>query len=349
MDDEITGKAKGGIARAAKLTPEERKEIAVKAARERWSADKINTANIPRAEYLGELTIGDMKFPCSVLSDGTRILTQSDFMTGMGMYYSGWVAKNRPIDQSADVPHFLSFKSLNPFIGKHLGDLQSIVVRYKTKKGTVAHGIKAEIIPKICEVWLDADENTKLGDRQKKIAQKAKIIIRALAHVGIVALVDEATGYQSIRPKDALQSYLELIIRKELAAWAKKFPDEFYENIYKLKGWKWPGMQKNRYSVVAHYTRDLVYERIAPGLLQELESKTPKDEKGRRKHKMQQWLTEDIGDPMLAQHLHSLVMFQRLALANGYAWNRFVKMVDKVLPKKGANLELPFPEPGLDL
>jgi hypothetical protein len=32
---------------------------------------------------------------------------------------------------------------------------------------------------------------------------------------------------------------------EELAAWAKKSPDEFYENIYKLKGWPWPGMQKN--------------------------------------------------------------------------------------------------------
>ena len=174
-------------------------------------------------------------------------------------------------------------------------------------------------------------------------------MIRALAHVGIVALVDEATGYQEVRPRDALQAYLETIISKELAAWTKKFPDEFYENIYKLKGWKWPGMQKNRFSVVAYYTRDLVYERIAPSLLNELEAKTPKDEKGKRKNKFHQWLTEDVGNPMLAQHLYSLIMFQRLALANGYAWNRFVKMVDKVLPKKGANLELPFPEQVLDI
>lgn len=173
--------------------------------------------------------------------------------------------------------------------------------------------------------------------------------MREVARVGIIALVDEATGYQEIRPRDALNAYLDLIIRKELAAWAKKFPDEFYENIYKLKGWPWPGMQKNRFSIVAHYTRDLVYERIAPSLLEELESKTPKDEKGRRKNKFHQWLTEDVGNPMLAQHLHSLVMFQRLALSYRYGWNRFLKMVDKVLPKKGSTLELPFLEPGLDL
>ncbi len=148
-----------------------------------------------------------------------------------------------------------------------------------------------------------------------------------------------------VRPQDALQLYLEKIIRKELAAWAKKFPDEFYENIYTLKGWPWPGMQKNRYSVVAHYTRDLVYERIAPGLLEQLELKSPLNDKGPRPNELHQWLTEEVGDPMLAQHLYSIIMFQRLAIKSGFGWNRFVNMVDKVLPKRGDTLELPFPEP----
>jgi hypothetical protein len=80
-------------------------------------------------------------------------------------------------------------------------------------------------------------------------AQKAEILTRALAKTGIAALVDEATGYQRVRPQNALQEYLAHIIRKELAAWVKKFPDEVYENIYKLKGWRWPGMSKNRYRV----------------------------------------------------------------------------------------------------
>jgi hypothetical protein len=340
-DEEISGKARGGHARAESLSPEKRSEIAKTGALARWK----NADAIPQAEYTGTLTIGEMKFPCSVLSDGTRVLTQSDFMKGMGMYYSGWVAKNRTVEEdSADVPHFLSFKTLKPFIAKHLGDLQSIILKYRTATGGTAHGIKAEIIPKICEIWLDAEGAGSLGTRQKLIAAKANILMRSLAHVGIIALVDEATGYQQVRPQNALQAYLEKIVAKELAAWAKKFPDEFYENIYKLKSWPWPGMKKNRYSVVAYYTRDLVYERIAPGLLKELEEKTPKTETGNRKGKLHQMLTEDIGNPLLAQHMHSLVMFQRLALASGFGWNRFVKMVDQVMPKRGNTLELPFPE-----
>ena len=126
-------------------------------------------------------------------------------------------------DAAADVPLFLSFKSLKPFVDKHLGDLQSIIVKYRTERGALAHGIKAEIIPKICDVWLDADEHGQLGSRQKKIAQKARLMIRALAHVGIIALVDEATGYQRDRASDALATILEAFIAKELQPWVRTF------------------------------------------------------------------------------------------------------------------------------
>ena len=125
----------------------------------------------------------------------------------------------------------------------------------------------------------------------------------------------------------------------------EKVSRRIYENIYKLKGWRWPGMSKSRYSVVGHYTNNLVFDRIASGLLKELQVKTPKNEKGYRPNRMHQWLTEDVGDPMLAQHLHSLVMLQRLAIANGYGWNRFLHAVDQVLPRRGDTLPLPLSEP----
>ena len=43
-------------------------------------------------------------------------------------------------------------------------------------------------------------------------------------------------GTKKSDPQNALHLYIEKIIRKELAVWAKKFPNEFYENTYKLKG-----------------------------------------------------------------------------------------------------------------
>ena len=342
MDDEIKGKAKGGIARSAKLTPEERKEIAQKAAKKRWENDK---PKLPEATHVGEMKIGDSVIKCAVLEDGRRVLTRATFVKAIGR--TGKAKGGRDYDDEFKTPVFLTANNLKPFIPNELTENSTPILFNLNGKESI--GYKADLLPQVCAVFIDAQEADVLNKNQEHIADKCKILFRAFATVGIIALVDEATNYQAIRPKDALQAYLETIIRKELAAWAKKFPDEFYENIYKLKGWSWPGMRKNRFSVVAHYTRDLVYERIAPSLLEELESKSPKDDKGKRKNKFHQWLTEDVGDPMLAQHLHSLIMFQRLALANGYGWNRFVHMVNKVLPKKGETLELPFPEPGLDL
>jgi len=331
------GASKGGLARAEKMTPEKRKEVAQKAAEARWG--------IPTATYAGEVRIGDMCFPCSVLSDGTRILTQSDFMSGMGMYYSGWVGNHKAKDQSAaDIPHFLAFDSLKPFIDKHLGNLQSIVVKYRTEKGYLANGIKAEIIPKICEVWLDADENGRLlRARQKQIAQKAKILMRALAHVGIIALVDEATGYQEVRDRLALQEILDKFLLKEFAAWAKRFPDEFYWHIFRLRHWQWRGMKINRPQAMAYYTKDLVYARLAPGILKELEIRNPKDERGYRKAAHHQFLTDDIGHPALAQHLYGVVGLMRITDEQGdvpVVWDRFMGIVDKAYPRRGDTLQL---------
>ena len=95
---------------------------------------------------------------------------------------------------------------------------------------------------------------------------------------------------------------------------------------------------------IKRYTNNLVFDRIAYGLLNELQGRSPKNDRGHRRGKMHQWLTEDVGDPMLAQHLHTLVMFQRLAIANGRGWNRFLHTVDQVLPRRGDTLPLPFEE-----
>lgn len=328
MINEDSPQSMGGKARSKSLTKEAKTEIARVAAEARWGLEQ--------AKHTGVLKIGEMSFPCSVLSDGTRILTQSDFMAGMGMYYSGWIAKNKPENQPADIPHFLAFESLKPFVEKHLGDMQSIVVKYRTEKGSIAHGVRAEIIPKICEIWLDADEAIKLGKRQKLIAQNAKIIIRALAHVGIVALVDEATGYQEIRNKEALQALLDAFLQKEFAAWAKRFPDEFYKEMFRLRGLAWNKLSVKRPLYIGRLTNDIVYERLAPALLRELQSRNPRDEKGRRATKHHQWLSEDIGHPALAQHLHAVIGLMR---ACG-DWKQFHDLLDKAFPRKGNVLQL---------
>jgi P63C domain len=249
-------------------------------------------------------------------------------------------------DGDVNMPAFLTAKNLKPFISKEL-EVTSSQIEFRAVTGVKAFGYPAELLPTVCDVFLKARDGGKLAHNQQHIAVRAEALRHGLANIGIVALVDEATGYQEIRPRDALQAYLDMILRRELAAWSKRFPDEFYQNIYTLKGWTWPGMGKNRFSVVAKYTLDLIYDRLAPGVGEELEQRSPKDEKGRRKNKLHQWLNDDYGHPMLAQHLHAIIMFQRLAIKNGLTWAQFLKTVDQVMPKRGNTLELPLNLPAI--
>ena len=336
MIDEPKGR-RGGMVRAEKLSPAERREIAQKAAAARWS-EKMPTAAFGSNDR--PLKVGDLEIPCYVLDDGRRVIVQRGMMTALDM--SQGTAGRGGGDRLAK---FVATKSISSFVGTQLQELINSPILFKVPNGSTAYGYEATVLADLCEAVLSARKEGLLHYQQAHIAERCEILVRAFAKVGIVALVDEATGYQGVRPQDALQRYLEMVLRKELAAWAKRFPDEFYENIYKLRGWHWPGMKVNRYSVVAKYTRDLVYDRLAPSLLEELEKKNPKTASGARKARFHQWLTDDVGHPLLAQHLHSLIMFQRLAIANGYGWNRFVKMVDAVMPKKGDTMELPLTHP----
>ena len=332
---EDSGRSAGGLSRAKKLSPDRRKQIAQDAAAARWG--KLPAAAFGSADK--PLIIAGTEIQAYVLDDGTRVLARSGFLKAIGR--TGKAKGGRQYDEGFQTPVFLTAENLKPYISSEiLGNSKPIV--FQLPNGTEVIGYKAELLPEVCEVFMDAYDAGKLRANQIHIAEACKALHRAFAKTGIIALVDEATGYQGFRPHDALQKYLEMVVRKELAVWAKRFPDEFYENIYKLKNWPWPGMAKNRYSVVAHYTRDLVYERLAPSLLHELEIKNPKNDNGQRSAKFHQWLSDDVGNPLLQQHLHSLIMFQRLAIASGYGWNRFVKMVDAAMPRKGATLELPL-------
>lgn len=320
------GASKGGKARAKKLTPEERSEIARRAVEARWK--KQGKEPMPQATHSGTLTIGDIEFDCAVLEDQTRVISETNFMKSMGMYRSGALSTRRHgVGDGAPIPLFLAHKNLKPYADKHLGGVHFEPVKYRTSTGGVGHGIKAEMLPKICEVWLDAQKDGVLGKRQLITAAKAEIVVRGLATVGIIALVDEATGFQDTRARDALSKILEAFVAKELKKWISTFPADFYKEMFRLRGWPYAGTVK-RPAYVGKLTNNLVYERLAPGVLDELRAKNPIAENGRRRHRHHQWLTEDIGHPKLLQHLASVVALMRAS----DTWDGFMALINRALP-----------------
>lgn len=280
------------------------------------------------------LSLGGFEIPCYVLEDGKRVLIQGGVIRALDMKQgtAGRGGGDRLVK-------FISTRGVNPFVSNELSNVIKNPIKFKTTKGSSAYGYEATILADLCDAVLDARKAGNLHYQQVHIAEQCEILVRGFARVGIVALVDEATGYQETRDKDALRAILEAYLRKELAAWAKRFPDDFYKEMFRLRNWQWRGMSVNRPSVVGHYTNDLIYERLAPAILKELESKNPKDEiTGRRKSKHHQWLTDDVGHPSLAQHLHAVIGLMRASAT----WSQFYRLIQRAFPKKGSQLELPI-------
>jgi len=286
--------------------------------------------NPPKAAYEGKLRFGDLE--CAVLENGVRVISQRTLTKALGAPSGGAAFKRRLAEGVADLPIFLAYERIKPFIDDDLSaSLKSPIEYIPQHGGRSAFGIKAELIPQICDVWLKARDAGVLTQRQRVIARQADILMRGLAHVGIVALVDEATGYQFVRARTALEEILEKFISTEFRKWAKTFPDDFYREMFRLRGWEFKEDTVKRTQLIGKLTLDLVYDRLAPGVRQRLEAVNPKNEKGRRKHKLFQRLTEDIGDPSLRAHLASVITLMRVN--DDGNWQGFMKMLNRALPR----------------
>lgn len=287
-------------------------------------------------KYEGTLELStELSLPCYVLEDGTRVLSGRGLQNALKIgettdkkeeqkggsilsrfFASNWF--NKLIDNKFELGYF---KPLNCYKGN-----QKI------------NGFEATKLVDLCNILLEARGADELKtDKQLLIAAQAEILIRAFAKIGIIALVDEATGYQHDREKDELQKILRAYIAEELLPWQKRFPDEFYKEIFRLNDWDYTvkGILQ-RPGVIGRWTNRFVYEQLPKGVLQELKNKTPKTMDGRYKAKLHQSLTTDIGNPHLEKQLTSVITLMNISKD----WRDFIRFFNK----KFGQQELEFPE-----
>lgn len=294
-------------------------------------------ASVETAEYSGTLTFhddtGEISIPCGVMSDGTRLLSERAVSKALNTKRGGahWLRQR----EGNKLPAYASAENLQQFITPQLA-LKLVNHRQwraKGQGGYGSYGIEASALPEICDVYLKARRAGKLLTSQEHIAQRCETLLTALAKVGVVALVDEATGYQTIRQRDELQKLLSKYIAEELQPWAKRFPDEFYAQMFRLRGWDYAnlgaGAKKPR--IVGKITNDIVYERLPKGVLEELGRRNPPDDNGRRKHKHHQYLTMDIGD----EHLERLISADITLMRASNSWSEFERLLNRAYPKYG--------------
>ena len=278
------------------------------------------------------LVIGGVEIECYVLEDETRVLSRGGFQAALGRHRTS--RKHQP-DDVVNLPAFLAASNLKMFISNDLVTASTPIAFRAPARGPIAYGFRAELLPKVCEVYLRARDEGALLPAQQHIAERADILIRGLATVGIISLVDDATGYRFVREQRALAAILEKFIAEELRPWTRTFPPEFYEEIFRLKGWPGPDGVK-RPSVIGTYTNDIVYDRLAPGVLDELKRINPPVSPGRRRHKHFQWLTGDVGHPKLKEHLAGVMALMRAAPN----WGAFKRALQRAYPKLNEQIPL---------
>ena len=307
------GASKGGKARASVLTPEQRSEIARKAVRTRWAKAKglpieevgqvssplgqpnEGVAWLPKKElslplslFQGELIIADVALPCHVLDNGKRVIAQRSVVRVLADRDSGNLAR------------YLGASSISKYID--LVHITEQTIRFSIPATQYeAIGYEATLLVEICDAYLKAREDGVLIKSQIKLAKQAEIIMRACAKVGIIALIDEATGFQKYREKNVLRVKLQAFIAEDMQEWARMFPEEFFIQLARLESVHYsPRSRPLRWG---KYVMAFVYDAVDKDVGRELRQKNPNPH---FKQNLHQWLKE-YGREKVRDHLHEVL------------------------------------------
>jgi hypothetical protein len=330
--DDDTPQSKGGKARASNLAPSRRAEIARKAAAARWSSreDEMPKTICGSADHPMRIPALGIEIPCYVIEGERRVLVQRGMVEGLGM------SRGSAGGGGDRLANFVQGDRLKQYISNDLRDVIVGPVKFRAPNGSVAYGYDAEVLHSLCLAILKARREGNLQKQQVHIAERCEQLIEAWSLAGIISAVDEATGYQYVRARDAIEKVIDKWLVKELQPWKPYFPNDYYRRIFELNRWNIDGSSTKRPGVVGHWTNDLVYDRLGPGLREQLHEYAGRNEKGRLKHHLTRFLTTGHGIPELRSHLDGLVALMKAA-SN---WDQFKEMVQRVYPKPDTTLSM---------
>jgi hypothetical protein len=313
--------SKGGDARAASLSTARKKAIARMAAESRWGSD------LPRASHDGPLQIGEAVLIAAVLPNGKRLLSQGTVLQAIGRSRTP-KAGTGGFTTVDDLPFFLQAEVLKPFISEELM-MSTTPILFRLKRGARTVGYDAMLLPMICEVYLnfrdrlnedidsnDEDERSvarRYMGRYKHIIEACDRLTRGLARRGIIALVDDATGYHDDKMRQEIDRIIKAYVSPSLAPWVQRFPHEFFRQAYRLLGWDYKVGQTRHSPYMGKFINKYVFDALPPGVLGELKARLPKNEHGNRRAKLWQLLTVDTGIPHLDRQLTADLTLMQIA------------------------------------
>lgn len=243
----------------------------------------------------GTLPVGDVKIPCYVLEDGTRLISQRGMQTSVGMSTGGAGGGAHRTAQFAAKLEVKYSENKDIIARTELSDrLRKPLVFVPVHGGNPAYGQEATALIDFCELILQCRDDGLLTEHQQRVyATEAQKVMRAFAKVGIIAVIDEVTGYQYKRPHDEMSKLLSLYVMPEHRPWIRTIPPEYTKELYRVWGWDTTSQRGPRYA--GKLTRKLIYQQLPPPVLPRLDELNPANEKYQRKRKHFMHLTDEIG------------------------------------------------------
>ena len=330
-----TPQSKGGKARAGRLSADRRREIASAAASTRWHSSSEESESLPRvicgsAERPMRVPSLGLEIPCYVIDGERRVFVQRGMVDALGM------ARGSAGGGGDRLANFVNGERIKPFVPNELNAVIVDPIKFRTPNGSVAYGYDAEALHQVCLSILAARREKRLQKQQAHIADRCELLIAAWSLAGIISAVDEATGYQYLRAKDSIEKIIDRWLVKEMQPWKKYFPIEYYQRIFELNKWPFDPYSTKRPGVVGHWTNDIIYDRLGPGLREQLHEYAGRDEKGRLKHHLTRFLTTTHGIPELKSHFDGVLALMRAASS----WKQFKEMLQRSYPKPDTTLSM---------
>jgi hypothetical protein len=293
--------------------------------------NQLENSPIGKVTHQGKWKVYDgLEIECYVTDKGIRLLSLRGTARALDINGNGGRALLRNLQS----------KWIQPYLSDQLKEWILWATNEKIKQIDVLFGpaiipFKASLFVDICKAYISANNDKALSESLMRTYYRLILLMTAFAKTGIDAMVDSITGYKEDKRKEELLKILKIYISEEFLEWTKMFPEEFYEQIFRLK--KWGSFQKagqKMPQVVGFYTNDIVYERLPDKVLVELKKKVKKSENGNNLVKLHQGLSKDYGVLHLERHLIAVIALMKASTC----WEHFLEMLDKTYKRFGQSV-----------
>ena len=293
--------------------------------------NQLENSPIGKVTHQGKWKVYDgFEIECYVTNNGIRLLSLRGTARALDINGNGGRALLRNLQS----------KWIQPYLSDQLKEWILWATNEKIKPIKVLFGpaiipFKASLFVDICKAYIAANNDKALSESLMRTYYRLILLMTAFAKTGIDAMVDSITGYQEDKRKEELLKILKIYISEEFLEWTKIFPEEFYEQIFRLKEWgSFKKAGQKMPPVVGQYTNDIVYERLPDKVLFELKKKVKKSENGNNLVKLHQGLSKDYGVLHLERHLIAVIALMKASSC----WEHFLEMLDKSYKRLGQSL-----------